>query len=81
MRPMRIVGAMAETFKGFIALFKERERAMQYAVDTSDHHPCRVENLVTEGDALRYAYEWAREQLPYAIKSSMAGDDFYDSDF
>lgn len=67
--PMRVVGEVVETAGGASALFKDRVRAEQYAVERAGHGTCTVEHLVTERDAFGYALAWIRERLPYGLES------------
>lgn len=68
-RPMRVVGEVVECGKGETALFKERTRAEQYALDRAGHGACTVEHLVTERDAFGYALAWLKERLPYGLEA------------
>ncbi len=79
--PMRVVGQVVEGARGETALFKERTRAEQYALERAGHGTCTVECMVTERDALRYALAWLREHLPYGLEAladnwSNNADDF-----
>lgn len=67
--PMRVVGELVESAKDGTALFKERARAEQYALERACHGTCTVEHLVTERDAFGYALAWLKERLPYGLEA------------